>query len=158
MNSSSSTPSIEGEWSATYTFSKSTESHAGATIHGEMAASGYNVDDMERGIAWAKRNSVKVELLRLDQRSGTDRKAFVLVLRNAVSAMLDEAGRNLETEFLTEVWPQLDRKFVNFKVVRNKWARGNAEIGPVGHPSTLAKVSKGIGCARVSLEDGTGGL
>ena len=47
------------------------------------------------------------------------------------------------TEFEKKVWPLLDRKFVNFMVVRPKWARGNAEIGPVGHPSTLAELPVG---------------
>eukprot|EP00618_Florenciella_parvula_P032450 CAMPEP_0119484748 /NCGR_PEP_ID=MMETSP1344-20130328/11663_1 /TAXON_ID=236787 /ORGANISM="Florenciella parvula, Strain CCMP2471" /LENGTH=356 /DNA_ID=CAMNT_0007519361 /DNA_START=9 /DNA_END=1077 /DNA_ORIENTATION=+ len=144
-----------GEWSATYTFSASTESHAGTTIHGEMASEGYGLGDMRRGVEWANKNGVAHELFELSELSGTGREAHVLVLRNAVSAVVGRQGRDhgrgtpplslaeFVTEFEQKVWPVLDRKFVNFQVVRPKWARGNAEIGPIGHPSTLAELPVG---------------
>jgi len=139
------------DWSATLTYSRSTESHVGTQIHGTMASTGYTMDDLKTSMAWASQHGIEFELVRLHTRTGIDREAHVLVLRDVLSAL--DGGGAIVPEFETKVWPKLDRKMVNWfgdgpGRVCNKWARGNAEIGPHAVPSTLAPLTLGTELGR----------
>ena len=128
------------DFSASVTFSCSTESHANTVVHGKMAESGYTKDDLEKAIKWADQNDRKWELFDLRELSETPREAYVLVIRDIIGS---SAMRALREEYTTKVFPRLDRKFVNFMVCRKKFARGNAEIGDVACKSDLDSLQVG---------------
>jgi hypothetical protein len=133
------------KWTATFTFSHSTESHAGSTIHGRMAKHGFNLQDLHTAIEWAGTNSVEHELVELHTGTGTSRRAHVLILRNAIPALMgaEEGTRSFADEFKTDIWPHLDRKKVVNGKVYKKDARGNCEIGPTRLESELATLDVG---------------
>jgi hypothetical protein len=139
--------SVEDDmWSTSITFSKSTESHAGTTVHGTSATVGYDKVDIDRAVAWAEENGVKYESYALHDLTGSTRKAHFLVLRDALGTLMGDPVNGLTsvtTEFLQEVVPRLDDRFVNFQRVTQKKARQNAEIGPVGYASELASCPLG---------------
>ena len=131
-------------WAASVTFSKSTESHTGAVIHGQKAREGYTHDDLLRAENHALDFGHEASLINLGTACGTPaRAASVLVIRNATSLLADLNLDDVHNEYLTQIWPQLDRRLVQYGKVMNKHARGNAELGPYDIPSNYNDFATG---------------
>ena len=116
-----------------------------------MSEKGYDLATLHRAIEWAGANGVDHELVELHTATGVAREAYVLVLRDALSAMTGTEGatRSLAKEFRTQIWSQLDRQKVGWdrasqsRKVYQKVARGNCEIGPTRVESELAALDVG---------------
>ena len=131
-------------WAASVTFSKTTESHAGTVIHGQRAREGYTHHDLLKACNHALASGHEASLINLDTVCGTpERAASVLVIRGATSLLADLNLVDLHNEYLTQIWPQLDRRLVQYGKVMNKHARGNAELGPYDIPSTYNDFATG---------------
>ena len=126
-------------FSATVTFSKSTESHARTVIHGKMADKGYDLADIQLAINWCEKNKRTYELFDLKALSETDREGWVLVIRNVLPA----TRKVIHREFVEKIYQKLDRKFANCMIIRTKYARGNAEIGDQYVASDLVNLKIG---------------
>jgi hypothetical protein len=129
---------LHDPWTATVTFSQSTESHVGCVIHGIKATIGYDWNDLLRmQSAWTGES----EIIALHDKCAVDRRAWVLVLRAySLGCVKTES---LTREYGEMVFPHLDRHFVSFGRVRQKHARGNAEIGPVATASDFLNTQEG---------------
>lgn len=123
------------EWTASLTYSKGTESHVGAEIHGVMADAGYSLRELRHGKDVANARGLQAEVVELQKECDVDRVAYVLVIRNAAK-LLDVDLGHLTNEYAEKIWPHLDRCLISFRKIQTKHARGNAELGPVAVAST----------------------
>ena len=118
-------------WAASITCSKSTESHVGAVIHGQIASEGYTGEELHAALAVAVERGYIASLVHLNKVCGTDaRAACVLVIRGASSLLAGASLEDLQHEYQNIIWPRLDRHLASYGTVKNKHARGNAELGP----------------------------
>ena len=137
-------------WAASVTFSKSTESHAGTVIHGQKAREGYSFQDLLGAVNHAVEKGHDVSLADLWYSCGLSavcdapaRAAHVLVIRQAMSLLADLSREEVQSEYLAEIWPNLDRHLVQYGEVMNKHARANAELGPHDIPSNYRDFALG---------------
>lgn len=136
---------VHQPWAASITFSKSTESHAGTVIHGTKAREGYTSDDLNAAKDIAAEAGYEAEIVNLHEACDTSvRSAYVLVVRGACRLLADDVDlADVQREYRSVIWPNLDRHLVSYGKVLTKHARGNAELGPEDIASNYADFSPG---------------
>ena len=131
------------QWAASLTFSRSTESHVGTTVHGVRAKRGYSLDELKRVSSLAQEAGCPAHLYELQSHCGVDKRAYVLHLEQALTLLSSAMFEDVQKEYLREIWPRLDRHLVMFRKLMKKNARGNAELGPFDVESNFTDYPEG---------------
>lgn len=111
----------------TITFCDRAENHVGMQQLGEIANSGFTLQDLKKCRKWFKNKGITADIYDLgwqlqDLNLNPDKNAYILIVRNGINAVIGENSHNLHDQLINLDW---DTKAFMYGRVVNKKARYN---------------------------------